>query len=48
MLLLLLDQTCKKKPRLQKVNINHSKSRFYYFGSGQHLYQLQRGHEKKR
>ena len=38
----------RKTPRLQKVTINYSKSHYYYFESGQHLYQFQYGHEKKK
>ena len=47
MLLLLLNQTFKKKTTLQKVTINHSKSRYYYFEGSKHLFQYHYEHEQK-
>ena len=47
MLLLVLNQTFKKKTMLEKVTINHSRSRYYYFEGSQHLCQVQHEHEKK-
>ena len=47
MLLLLLNQTFKKKARSQKVTMNHSKSRYYYFEGSHHLCQYQYEHEEK-